>query len=544
MYKKLQFLFIQALLGIVLIYPIHLLSVPLSKDVDSRKDIYIFKKVTLFGSRTYSLEENKLNANLRDGVVLKLDASKLSSLLSSKDENILLEIPTGKNTFIQLELIKSNVFAEDFKTAAILSAGTVTFLSYSPGLYYRGIIKGDNNSWAAVSIFNDYVMAVIACNEGNYNLSPIRGNSELYTSNYVLFNDRNLINKNNFICLSDEIRQHQKINESDNKSIINSDFSLQGPIRKYFECDYKTFQDFGSNTTNVNNFISSIYNACIALYQQEQIATLLQSVYIWTVPDIYTNTDNLALILRRFGARVKNNFDGQLAQWVSTRTNISGGIGWIDMLCVTYTPWDSAGPYAVCTLDTIRRPYPVFSWDVFVLCHEMGHNIGSPHTHNCQWPGGPIDTCYPVEGGCYNGPLKPRVGTVMSYCHSGWGVNLALGFGPLPGNKVRQRYNAASCLIGIQQISTEVPQQFELHQNYPNPFNPVTDMKFSIPTASYVTLKIYDQTGKEVAVLVNQQLSAGIYKADFDAGELASGLYFYRITAGEFTQTRKMILVK
>ncbi len=542
MYKKLSF-FIQALLVVIMLYPVSLKCLTLQEEINSRKGVFNFKKVSLFDTRTQSIQEHNLNGNLSEGVVLKLNFSKLSSILNSKDDNILLEIPSGKNSILQLELVKSSVLSGDFRTASISSGGTVTYLNYNPGLYYRGIIRGDNDSWAAVSIFNDFVMAVIASNDGNYNVSPLKGNSGFYSGNYVFFNDRDLINKNNFICLSDEIT-NKRISETDNNVSVNSDFSLQGPIRKYFECDYKMYQDFGSNTTNVNNFVSSLYNACIAFYQQDQIATTLHAVFIWTVPDIYTNTNNLQIILRRFGARVKDNFDGHLAQWVSTRTDVGGGIAWIDMLCVNYTPWDSAGRYAACVLDTIMRPYPVFSWDVFVLCHEMGHNVGSQHTHNCSWPGGPIDTCYPVEGGCYNGPIKPRIGTIMSYCHSNLGVNLAFGFGPLPGNRVRQRYNAASCLIGIHQISTEVPAKFDLQQNYPNPFNPATNIKFSIPSGSFVTLKIYDQTGKEITALVNQELAAGIYNVDFDAGDLSSGLYFYKITAGDFSQTKKMVLVK
>lgn len=103
--------------------------------------------------------------------------------------------------------------------------------------------------------------------------------------------------------------------------------------------------------------------------------------------------------------------------------------------------------------------------------------------------------------------------------------------------------------IGIQNISTEVPEKFSLGQNYPNPFNPVTNIEFSIPAVGQMPafdthLIVYDITGKEIAVLVNQNLPAGRYKVDFDASHLASGTYFYRLTAGEFTEINKMVLVK
>ncbi len=98
--------------------------------------------------------------------------------------------------------------------------------------------------------------------------------------------------------------------------------------------------------------------------------------------------------------------------------------------------------------------------------------------------------------------------------------------------------------IGIQQISGEVPEKFELSQNYPNPFNPVTNIKFSIPKQGNVKLVVFDITGRQVAELVNEQLSAGSYNFDFNASGLSSGAYFYKLVTNEFTDVKKMILVK
>jgi hypothetical protein len=105
-------------------------------------------------------------------------------------------------------------------------------------------------------------------------------------------------------------------------------------------------------------------------------------------------------------------------------------------------------------------------------------------------------------------------------------------------------YNMETLVTGIQQMGGEVPNGFSLSQNYPNPFNPVTNIKFSIPKSGLVTLKVYDIAGKEVALLVNQNLNAGTFNYDFDASGLSSGVYFYRINAEGFTDVKKMILVK
>jgi len=89
-----------------------------------------------------------------------------------------------------------------------------------------------------------------------------------------------------------------------------------------------------------------------------------------------------------------------------------------------------------------------------------------------------------------------------------------------------------------------VPKNFDLSQNYPNPFNPTTTIEYSIPKDANVSIKIYDVLGKEVATLVNEQRSAGTYIINWNASNFSSGLYFYRITAGEFADTKKMFLIK
>ncbi|NOS84288.1 MAG: T9SS type A sorting domain-containing protein, partial [Ignavibacteria bacterium] len=97
---------------------------------------------------------------------------------------------------------------------------------------------------------------------------------------------------------------------------------------------------------------------------------------------------------------------------------------------------------------------------------------------------------------------------------------------------------------GIQQINEGVPGTFSLSQNYPNPFNPTTTIKFDITEESSVKVVIYDMLGREIYTLVNETMIAGSYKVDFNASDLASGTYFYRINAGDFSDIKKMILIK
>ena len=106
------------------------------------------------------------------------------------------------------------------------------------------------------------------------------------------------------------------------------------------------------------------------------------------------------------------------------------------------------------------------------------------------------------------------------------------------------RKNILGSPVEVTPVNNEIPSEFSLSQNYPNPFNPVTNIKFSIPKTGLVKLTVYDATGRETAALFNGELSAGTYSYDFDASQLTSGIYFYRLEANEFTQTKKMVLIK
>ena len=99
-------------------------------------------------------------------------------------------------------------------------------------------------------------------------------------------------------------------------------------------------------------------------------------------------------------------------------------------------------------------------------------------------------------------------------------------------------------VTGVSQSGNEIPNEFKLYNNYPNPFNPVTKINFDLPKQSYVKLTVYDITGREAETLINGILNAGVLNYDWDASGYSSGVYFYRITAGDFSDIKKMILIK
>jgi hypothetical protein len=98
--------------------------------------------------------------------------------------------------------------------------------------------------------------------------------------------------------------------------------------------------------------------------------------------------------------------------------------------------------------------------------------------------------------------------------------------------------------IWVSNIDYKIPDKYILYQNYPNPFNPWTMIKYDIPKDGFVTIKIYDMLGREITELVGENEKAGFYSILFNGSNLSSGMYLYKIQAGSYSQTKKMVLIK
>ena len=105
-------------------------------------------------------------------------------------------------------------------------------------------------------------------------------------------------------------------------------------------------------------------------------------------------------------------------------------------------------------------------------------------------------------------------------------------------------HDLVDVVVGVEELNSLTPAQYELTQNYPNPFNPSTKIRFGIPEAGLVNIKVFDVLGQEVTTLVNEFRNAGYHEVDFSASKLNSGIYFYTITSGNFSATKKMMLLK
>jgi Secretion system C-terminal sorting domain len=114
----------------------------------------------------------------------------------------------------------------------------------------------------------------------------------------------------------------------------------------------------------------------------------------------------------------------------------------------------------------------------------------------------------------------------------------------LVGDATLETSGAITGIYPYESNSNNQPNEFALNQNYPNPFNPSTRIQYQVSSISQVIVKVFDVLGNEVTTLVNEEKSAGIYEVEFNANELTSGIYFYKMQTGSFVETKKMILIK
>ncbi len=372
--------------------------------------------------------------------ILQPDQAALEDLLETAPLTLTFTVPNAYGEKFELELVKVDLLAEGFALGT-LGVNAQENVSYQPGLHYRGIVRGNPNSLAAVSIFDDGVMAMITDGASSYEL----GKLEDGTDQHILYQKKDLKADSPFTCFADEnavpAETEDEVGAGDRGVGCKT-------VQVYFECDYKLFTDKGSSTTNVTNYVTGLFNQVSTLYANENVGIAISQIYVWTSPDPYQGYNSTSSVLNVFRSTRGTNFNGNLAHLLSTR-NLGGGIAYLDVICFKNYA------FGVSAISASYQNVPTYSWAVEVVTHELGHNLGSWHTQSCNWPGGALDNCYTTEGGCSPGPPPSNGGTIMSYCHlTGYGINFNNGFGSLPGNRIRDKVLAATCLPSSGAVPT------------------------------------------------------------------------------------------
>ncbi len=398
-----------------------------------------FQKVSLFEKQERPEKKNEV----KDAQFLKLDIKSLNSLAKNASNNLEFSVPYN-NTNIVLELTETkNLLDQSF----YVTDENFKPQTYNPGKYYQGIIKGDNNSLVTISLFEDEVIGIISSESfGNLNLGALtdaKGNMIAKSTEYVLYSDRNLpADELGTFCGADRLVENEdKGLDLDNPNRGKAE-NLKTPTI-YFEIDYNIYQFRGRNIETVMNWLTAQFNFTKTIYQNDDISVALRSTMVWTSSDPYQNVGtNSEVYLNKF-RKTRGSFDADLGQLIGVDPGPLGGIAWVSALC-------SGNNYSYSDVNHTYEDYPTYSWNIMVITHELGHNLGSRHTQACAWNGDntAIDGCVAVEGNCARPGLPEEGGTIMSYCHmASVGTNLTNGFGPQPRQRIIDFINSTSCLF-------------------------------------------------------------------------------------------------
>ncbi len=361
--------------------------------------------------------------------ILSFDAKVLDSKIKENPEVLSITLP-GFDGEWNLQLEPAQIFSDDFFVNS--PKGTVTD-EVDLGKYYRGVVAGKKNSLVSISVFDGEIQGMIAIEGHNYTLGKLLGQSE----NYILFDETEIDKEYPNFCSTQD--NNTKPLEFDRPRAETK--STDKCVNVYFELDYDVFQNKGS-VSGATNYMTAVFNEVATLYANENLTVKISEIFVWSSPSPYSGASSTTM-LNDFRS-TRPNFNGDLGHLIDFRPS-NGGIAYVDVLC------NNTYNYAYSGIDPTYKNVPTYSWTIEVITHEIGHNLGSPHTHDCSWPGGPIDNCQPPSGVCGPGPAPTNGGTIMSYCHlTSHGINFNNGFGPLPGDLIRNRVSNASCLSSCE----------------------------------------------------------------------------------------------
>ncbi|HMI06181.1 MAG TPA: M12 family metallo-peptidase [Flavobacterium sp.] len=423
------------------------LGVFAQKGVAKKVAQLLSQNVTFKSVSVLSASEGIANSDTRTVVekatFAKLKTADLTDLMAARYENIEVAVPYNGETIL-VQLYKVNPFSEGFH----VDTDQAKSVNYEPGLYYRGIVKGDPNSVASFNFFKGELNAVISSDLLN-NLVVGKLHKANNVSDYIIYSDSDMKVRNTFDCHTKDI---ETLAPTPANRILG--VTSERCVTIYLEIDHDLYQENNSSVSETTDWLTSVFNNMQTLYTNDGITVSLKSTFIWTGNDPYeaAGWDSSFGYLQQFN-EVRPAFDGDIGQLLGIDDGGLGGVATtIDGLC-------SGNNFSYSDVYFDFNTVPVYSWTINVITHEFGHLLGSRHTHGCYWNGNntAIDGCgqqagyfEPSESACAQGPIPSNSvkGTMMSYCHliSGVGINFNNGFGPQPKAAILDAVNSGTCL--------------------------------------------------------------------------------------------------
>ncbi|RED49287.1 M12 family metallo-peptidase [Seonamhaeicola aphaedonensis] len=399
--------------------------------------------------------------DVNKALFFSFDDNVVAEIVSEKSERMVMNLPYVKGSSLELQLVKSKVLTDEFKVYKGTDRNKP--IEYKKGAHYWGIVKGDTQSMVAISFYGDEIVGNLKVFGKSYDLGKIRNNLDKH---HILYENKDIREQFDLECSTPDESEHMH-KSSIEKVESSSSLSSGNCVKMYLETDYSMYEHYGS-VEAVTNYVTGAFNQVILLYANESINMSINELVVWDVVDPYPGTDTSS-ILTQFRDELSGNYNGDLAHLIIKSSEVSGGRAYLNVLC------NKTYGVGVSGIGTSYNDIPNYSWTVMVLAHEIGHNLGSSHTHSCKWNGDNtvIDDCgnvyYMTNGRDDNGDnivdnlddaqafspcfdnvnniIPSEGGTVMSYCHlNSVGIDLSLGFGQQPGDLIRNRVANATCL--------------------------------------------------------------------------------------------------
>lgn len=383
-------------------------------------------------------QRNRVSAEVPNFLLYELDAETLAEQKAARPDRLQLTIPLGAHV-LDLDLHRVNPLGAAF-TLRTASGRATTRADL--GVHYRGRVVGRPGCHVALSLLHGEMTAIITRpGGGNWVLgllSPQRGEEEGQT--YVLYQDEPIFNGQEFSCGTPDTHVPYTPEQLTRPSA--SGRSNGGNcVGVYFEVDHDIYEDKGDNAAA---YVAAAFNEVAALFAASNVELYISEIFVWDVPSPYFGTSSSTL-LTQF-QQVRTFFNGDVGQLLSYQA--SGGIAVLSGLCHPLMEAKMSFSSIASTFQTV----PTYSWTIMVIAHELGHLLGSLHTHACVWNGNgtAIDGCAGfTEGSCPNPGVPSGGGGVMSYCHlTSGGINFNNGMGDQPGAAIYNFVQSANCING------------------------------------------------------------------------------------------------
>ncbi|MBK7524277.1 MAG: hypothetical protein IPI53_08970 [Saprospiraceae bacterium] len=407
-------------------------------DTSSKKDsIPLFFLVS-------GKQKNDLACREKEASFYQISEEQLSDIFNNGPQEISTSIFI-EDEKINIRFNRTDVLANNATIRT--SDGTTRVWDHSIKTY--SAILEHNKGWASLTVSKNEAYVVITSSKGNFEIGPLERN--IYIGKYAKMKEGPFIDP--------EMEGNVALDETKTNPGVNR---YGNCLEVFVEVDFFTYNALGATLPAVNLWITRLFNNVQAVYNLHGVPIIVSDILIWQNTDPYAAATSLSTMNQTFVNTRRNDYNGRIATLLSTR-NLGGGLAHgIGGFCNSYPAFP--GPFCTNTsLLTNNVNFPAYSFNTYLVCHEIGHIMGLRHTHACVWNGNytQVDDCgnvyaqqnnTTIEGSdCYN-PNNPilNTGTIMSHCHllPGGGIDLSLGFGPVVGARLYDNYTFASCLTG------------------------------------------------------------------------------------------------